>query len=332
MKIMNKTLKNAFKDKRILVTGGAGFIGSAMVRYLLKQGMNVRVFDVSDQISDNPPPKDAEIYKGSILDINNVTNAIHKCDYVIHMAAMLGVKRTEMQRLDCLNVNIQGTVNILEGCIKERIKKIVLASSSEVYGEQTKIPISEENPLHPKSIYAVTKIAGEEYMKAYKKRYGLEYSIVRFFNVYGPGQVAEFVMPRFIKWVMNNKPPKIYGKGDQIRSFCYVDDVIKGAFLALMNKNANSDIFNIGNNKEPISIRDLAYKVISVAHKDIEPEYVPMNNSDRTSEREIQRRIPDISKARKILGYEPEISLSEGILKVMKHGNIPESWFDPMER
>lgn len=328
---MNNTLKG-FKDKLVLVTGGAGFIGSAMVRYLLKQGLKVRVFDMSDQIVVNPPPKEAEIYKGSILDINNVTNAMQECDYVIHMAAMLGVKRTEIQRLECLNINILGTVNILEGCIKERIKKIVFASSSEVYGEQTKIPISEKNPLNPKSIYAVTKIAGEEYVKAYKERYGLDYSIIRFFNVYGPKQVAEFVMPRFIKWVMDNKPPKIYGKGDQIRSFCYVDDIAKGTFLALTNKNANSEIFNIGNDKEPASIRDLAYKVISVAHKDIEPEYISMNNSDRTGEREIQRRIPDISKARKVLGYEPEVSLSEGILRVMKEGSIPESWCDPMER
>lgn len=328
---MNNTVK-VFKDKRVLVTGGAGFIGSAMVRYLLKQGLKVRAFDMSDQIAANPPPKEAEIYKGSVLDINNVTNAMQECDYVIHMAAMLGVKRTEMQRLDCLNVNILGTINILEGCIKERVKKIVFTSSSEVYGEQKKIPISEENPLHPKSIYAVTKIAGEEYVKAYNKRYGLDYSIIRFFNVYGPGQVAEFVMPRFIKWVMNNKPPKIYGKGDQIRSFCDIDDIVKGAFLALKNKKANSEIFNIGNDKEPISIADLAHKVISVAHKHIEPEYVPMNNSDRTSEREIQRRIPDISKARKVLSYQPEVSLSEGISKVMNAGNIPPSWFDPMER
>lgn len=328
---MSNTLK-VLKNKRVLVTGGAGFIGSAMVRYLLKQGIKVRVFDMSDQIAVNPPPKEAEIYKGSILDINNVTNAMHGCDYVIHLAAMLGVKRTEMRRLECLNVNILGTINILEGCIKERIKKMVFTSSSEVYGEQTKIPISENNPLNPKSIYAVTKLAGEEYVKGYSKCYGLAYSIVRFFNVYGPGQVAEFVMPRFIKWVMDNKPPKIYGKGDQVRAFCYVDDLVKGAFLSLINKNANSEIFNIGNNKEPVSIRDLAHKVISISHEDIEPEYIPMDNSDRTGEREIQRRIPDISKARKMLGYEPEISLSEGILKVMEHGSIPESWFDPMER
>jgi UDP-glucose 4-epimerase len=331
---MKKTAKNEFKDKRILVTGGGGFIGSAMVRSLVKQGLNVRAFDLPEQISRNPPPKDAEIYKGSVLDTNDVTNAMHGCDYVIHLAAMLGVKRTEMKRLDTLNVNILGTINILEGCVKEKIKKILFASSSEVYGDQMKIPISEENPLYPKSVYAVTKLAGEEYMRAYKKRYGLEYSIVRFFNVYGPGQVAEFVMPRFIECALDNKPqpPKIYDKGDQIRSFCYVDDIVKGAFLVLINKKANSEIFNLGNDKEPISIRDLAYKVISLAQKDLEPEYVAIDNSDRSAEREILRRIPDISKAKRVLGYEPEISLSAGILKVMEYGNIEESWFDPMER
>jgi UDP-glucose 4-epimerase len=253
------------------------------------------------------------------------------CDYVIHLAAMLGVKRTEMKRLEALNVNILGTVNILEGCVKEKIKKIVFASSSEVYGDQTKTPISEEGPLNPKSIYAVTKLAGEEYVKAYKKRYGLDYTIVRFFNAYGPRQVAEFVVPRFIKNVLDNKPPRIYGDGDQIRSFCYVEDIANGIFLALINKKANSHIFNIGNDEEPISIRDLAYKIISISQKDLQPEYIDIKKSDRSAEREILRRIPDISKAKRVLGYEPKFSLSEGIRKIIECGNIEETWFDRTE-
>lgn len=330
--IVEELHQNEFQSKLILVTGGGGFIGSCMVRFLVKQGFKVRVFDLSEQISKNPPPPGVEIYRGSILDANDVANAMHGCDYVIHLAAMLGVKRTEMKRLDTLNVNILGTINILTECIKENIKKIVFASSSEVYGDQTKIPISEENPLCPKSVYAVTKLAGEEYVKAYSNRYGLEYTIVRFFNVYGPAQVAEFVMPRFIKFVLDNKPPKIYDNGGQIRSFCYVDDVVKGTFLALINNKANSEIFNIGNDKEPITIRDLAYKVISAATKNFEPEYITIDNSDRTAERDILKRIPDISKARRVLGYKPEIPLSVGISRVMEHGNIEESWFDPLEK
>ena len=327
---MEKLAKSEFQNKLILVTGGGGFIGSNMVRFLAQQGLKVRAFDLSEQISENPPPPGVEVYRGSILDANNVANATHGCDYVIHLAAMLGVKRTETKKLDTLNINIQGTVNILAECVKEKIKKIVFASSSEVYGDQVKLPISEENPLSPKSIYAVTKLAGEEYVKAYNNRYGLEYSIVRFFNVYGPAQVAEFVMPRFIKRVLDNKPPRVYDRGDQIRSFCYVDDVVKGIFLALINNKASSEIFNIGNDKEPITVRDLAYKVISIAGKNFEPEYVTIDNSDRTAERDILKRIPDISKARRVLGYEPEIPLSVGISKVMEHGNIEGSWFDPL--
>jgi len=317
---------------KVLVTGGGGFIGSHMIRFLLKNGFEVRAFDMADQIAKNPPPKKAEVYRGSILDTNDLMNAMKGCDYVIHLAAMLGVKKTEMKRLDCLNVNIRGTTNILDACVRDNIKKIIFASSSEVYGDQEKIPISETNPLNPKSIYAVTKLVGEEYLKAYKKRYDLDYTIVRFFNVYGPRQVAEFVVPRFIKLVMDNKPPTLYGKGDQIRSFCYVDDIVRGTYLALINEKANLEIFNLGNDNEPVSMKDLALKIISVAKKDLEPVFISDEDCDRDRGRDIQKRIPDISKAKKILNYEPKISLSEGISNIIKHGKIEETWFDPTSR
>lgn len=317
---------------KVLVTGGGGFIGSCMIKFLLEKGIEVRTLDLPEQLTNNPPPKGAEIYKGSILDQNDVANSIKSCDYVVHFAAMLGVRRVEMKRLDCLNINIQGTINILEACARDNIRKIVFASSSEVYGDQERMPISEKSCLSPKSVYAVTKLAAEEYLKAYKQRYDLNYSIVRFFNVYGPGQVAEFVMPRFVKSVMEGKPPIIYGKGDQIRAFCYFDDAVTGAVLALTNERANSEIFNIGNDNEPISIRDLALKIISITKKNLKPVFIPMENSDRSKEREIYKRIPDISKAKRVLNYEPKVSLSEGILEVVEHGEIDESWFDPLSK
>jgi UDP-glucose 4-epimerase len=320
------------KLSKVLVTGGCGFIGSAMVKLLLKKNFEVRAFDISFQIDDNPPPEDAEIYKGSILDINDLTNAMDGCDYVVHLAAALGVNRTEKERLSTLAINIQGTVNVLEACVKDNIKKIVFSSSSEVYGQQSKLPIKENNPLNPKSIYAITKLAGEEYLKAFHQRYGLNYSIVRFFNVYGPLQVAEFVMPRFINAVMHNKPPIIYGKGDQTRAFCYVDDAVKGTFLTLQNSNANSEIFNIGNDTELISMNDLALKIIEISQKRLMPEYIPINESDRTEEREINSRFPDISKAKKVMDYKPSISLSKGISKVIKFGRIEKSWTVPTVR
>jgi len=314
---------------KVMVTGGGGFIGSAMVKLLLKKKFQVKAFDLPDQFNLNPAPKDAEIYKGSILDVNDLMKAMQGCDYVIHLAAALGVKRTESERLSCLTINIQGFVNVLEACIRDNIKKIVFSSSSEVYGDQKKLPITENNPVNPKSIYAITKLASEEYLRAYKQRYGLDYSIVRFFNVYGPKQVAEFVMPRFIDCVMNDTPPTIYGKGDQIRAFCYVDDAVEGVLLTLTNKKANSEIFNIGNNTEPITMKELALKIIEISKKNIKPTFIPLKNSDRKEEREIHARIPDTSKAEKILGYCSKISLTDGISDVIKFGEIPESWADP---
>jgi UDP-glucose 4-epimerase len=319
---------------KVLVTGGAGFIGSVMVRHLLKEGYKVRAFDLSETFRDYKTrlPEEAEVYRGSVLDVNDLLNATDGCDYVVHLAAMLGVKKTETKRLECLNINIQGTVNVLEACVKDNIKKVLFSSSSEVYGDQDIVPISEENPVNPKSVYAISKLAAEEYLKAYHKRYGLEYSIVRFFNVYGPGQVAEFVMPRFIQNVMDDQPPVVYGSGDQVRAFCYVKDAVRGAATALFNETSNSEIFNIGNSNEPISIKKLALKIISISKKDISPQFVPMAESDRKENREIQERLPDISKAKRILGYKPKIDLDEGILKIMDYGYIPNSWANPAEK
>ncbi|MCK4901812.1 MAG: NAD-dependent epimerase/dehydratase family protein [Thermoplasmatales archaeon] len=314
---------------KVLVTGGAGFIGSAMTNKLIEKKFEVKMFDLGIQFEKNSPPQDVEIYKGSILDKNDLMNAMEGCDYVVHLAAALGVRKTEKERLNTLNINIQGTKNVLDACVKDHVKKIVFSSSSEVYGDQTKLPISETNPFYPKSIYAITKLVGEEYLNAFNQRYGLEYSILRFFNIYGPGQVAEFVMPKFIHLVKNNTPPKIYGQGNQIRAFCYIDDAVEGAYLALKNKDANSEIFNIGNDKEPITMKDLFEKIIKISEKDLKPEFVPMEKSDRTEKREIIKRIPDISKAREILDYEPNISLDEGIRRTIEQDQIRRTWAIP---
>jgi nucleoside-diphosphate-sugar epimerase len=310
---------------KIFVTGGAGLLGSAMVKYLVNKGHDVVAYDLVDCEIEG-----ATSHSGSILDTNELGIAMRNCDYVVHFAAMLGVQRTELKRLSCLNINIQGTLNVLENCVKENIKKILFSSSSEVYGEQQIVPITEENPTIPKSIYAVTKLVGEEYLKAYKYTYDLDYSIIRFFNVYGPGQVAEFVMPRFIKAVQHDSQPTIYGTGEQVRSFCYVDDAIEGSALALFNKNANQDIFNIGNDNAIISMKDLAEKVIKIAGKNIKPKFVKMKDSDRKEEREIIRRYCSIEKAKKTLKYNPKISLDEGIKKTYK-SKIPESWVDQVK-
>jgi len=309
---------------RVLITGGGGFIGSAVSRCLLSNGINVRIIDIMESDVNG-----VEKIKGSILDQNVVSEAVRGCDAVIHLAAMLGVRKTEIERLDCLNINIAGTVNILDACVKDGVKRIVFSSSSEIYGEPDIIPIKEESEKKPKSVYALTKLISEEYLEAYRKRYGLDYSIIRFFNVYGIGQVAEFVLPRFVKAVLESHSPVVYGSGDQVRSFCYMDDAARGVYLALTNDEASGEVFNIGNDEE-ISMTDLARKVIEISGKDTKIKHVNMAESDRSAGRDILYRKPDIGKARKLLGYSPQVCLDEGIRKLIDHGNIPGSWHEPM--
>lgn len=317
----------------VLVTGGAGFIGLRTSQILLERGFKVKVLDTESSVhesffKDDSILNGAQKIRGSILDYNCVCEAIKGCDYVIHLAARLGVKRTEIKKLSCLNINILGTLNILEACVKDKIKKIIFASSSEVYGDQERQPISEENPVNPKSIYAVSKLAAEEYVKSYKEDYGLDFTILRFFNVYGQGQVAEFVIPRFVKSVLEKKPPVVYGDGNQIRSFCYVDDAAEGILLSLENARSNSEIINIGDDKEPITMKDLAERIIKLNGNNLGIKYIKLDDSDRSTDREIYKRIPNISKAKLILKFNPRYPLDEGLRKVIESGNnIVGSWY-----
>lgn len=320
-----------FKDKRVLITGGAGFIGSHIAHNLAEKGFKIRLFDLSFKNFDVLSKKfDCNFAPqkviGNVLDTISLAEAVRGCDYVVHAAAMLGVKNTEQKKLECLDVNILGTINVLDACVKEGVKRIIFTSSSEVYGEPIECPIRETNPTSPVSLYGVSKLAGEEYMKAYQAKHGLDYSIVRFFNVYGPGQVAEFVMPRFIKNVLNNEPPIVYGTGEQIRAFCFVEDAAEGVSRVIMEGNGKNQIFNIGNDEESISMKDLAEKVVKISGKSLSPRFVAMQDSDREESREIQKRIPTIYQARQMLKYQPRFSLDAGIKKVIEAGCIFDTW------
>ncbi len=299
----------------ILITGGTGFIGTTVAKELRSQGHKVKLMDLSTKRKTDP-----NFYGGSILDPYRVSTVMRGCDYVVHLAAALGVRRTEARRLECLYINIEGTVNVLEACVKENVKKIVFSSSSETYGNQNKSPITEKSPVNPISNYATTKLVGEEYLRAYYENYHLKYSIVRFFNVYGEEQKDDFVIPKFVNSICEKKPPVIYGNGKQVRSFCYVSDAAKGIVAALFGENSTEEVFNIGNDQQPISMQELAEKIVSISgEKDIVPEFIPMEDSDRTKEREVFNRIPSIEKAKKMLNYHPEISLNEGIRRVIEY-------------
>jgi len=300
---------------KIFITGGAGFIGREVAKELIRRKHKVISFDLM-RANMLEGSKRYSFYVGSILDPYQLSKAMRNCDYVLHLAAALGVQRTEINRLECMFINIQGTVNVLDSCIKEKIKKIIFVSSSEVYGESGREFIDENTPLNPKSNYAISKIAGEEYLRAYYDTYGLKYNIVRLFNIYGERQREDFVIPKFVKNIMQNKPPVVYGRGDQIRCFCYVKDAAIGIVDALFSR-LEKQTFNIGNDTEPTSIKDLANKVISVSKKRLKPKFISYSDSDRDLERDIIRRVPSVEKARKMLNYKPAVSLEKGITKIV---------------
>ena len=318
-------------NMKVLVTGGAGSIGLEVARRLLEEDHEVTILDLAEQVERSQIPKGTKVFKGSILDSVAIHNALQGNEYVVHLAARLGVKRTEVERLSCLHININGMVNILEAAVKESVKKILFSSSSEVYGNQSQMPVTEESPVNPISVYAVTKLAGEEYLKAYKRQYGLDYTILRFFNVYGPGQVGQFVMKKFIEAVRQDHSPHIYGAGDQIRCFCHVKDAADGVVKALFAPQASEEIINIGNDMEQIAMFELAEKIIRLSGKDLEPQNISFAESDRDVEREIFHRIPSIEKAKKALGYNPCINLEEGIQELLCNINNLEDWSDYRE-
>ena len=289
---------------KIGITGGSGFIGTHVAN-ALKSKYEVVIFD-----RHKPNIEGIEFIKGNIID-DSIQKAFEDCDVVIHLAAAVGVKITEEDPILTLNTNILGTKNVLEACKSNNVKKIILASSSEVYGEPLKTPIEESDPAIPITTYGISKIAAEEYVKAYAVSFGLKYTILRFFNVYGPGQSKDFVIPEFVNNASKNNPILIHGSGSQIRSFCHISDISKGVSLSI--EKGDNEIINIGNANEPITISELAKKIIDITNSKSNIQFVPFTDSNRRRQKEIINRIPSIKKAESMLSYKPEISLNDGI-------------------
>ena len=321
-----------YNFKKVLVTGGAGCIGMAVCKELINRNIDVVLFDLYEQITvvRESIPKNIELYYGSILDESSLREAIKGCDGIIHLAAYLGVRRTEVNRLRCLDININGTKNVLDAAVYENIEKIVFASSSEVYGEPIKNPITEEDITQGKTVYAISKLAGEELVKAYQKEFKtISYSILRYFNTYGPYQIAQFVIAKFIRNVMNGKSPVIYGDGNQERSYNFSEDTARGTVDALLSKNADNITMNIGNSNSLVSLKELGNLVIKLSGKENDLKVNVRNNfekTDRDESREIFKRYCSTERAKTIIGYEPRVSLEDGIKKIIKIGILQPKW------
>lgn len=323
--------------KTVLITGAAGLIGKALTKMLLESGYSVKCFDLNEQFDRNSeyfkdlPNRDRmSIFCGSILDVNSLRKAIDGCDVVVHLAAMLGVMKTEKDKLGCINVNITGTDNVINTSVMHNVKKFIFASSSEVYGEPDSNPISEEQTTKGKTVYAVTKMAGEELLKGYNQYYkGLNFTIIRFFNTYGEGQVAQFVLTKWVRNVLNGNNPIVYGDGSQVRSYGHVEDAVTGVKLIIENSISNGKVYNLGNSSQVRTLVELAQEVIDVVSPDkgLNVEILGgFDGSDRDESREINVRYCDTSLAAKELGYNPKITTKEGILRIAKQSNIYNDW------
>ena len=298
---------------KVLITGGSGFIGSHLVMHLLKQGHKVKVVDLQKPDIEH---KNLEFVNKSIMD--EIVEDIMGCDIVYHFAAMLGVDNSDSRPLETMRINLEGSVNVFKSAIEANVKRIVYASSSEVYGEPRELPIREDSVKGPVSAYGVSKLAAEIYAKAYNHEFGADIKIARFFNVYGPGQSNNFVIPIFINNALKNKPLRVFGDGNQTRCFTYVEDIADGV-LKVLEKGRTGEAYNIGNNK-PTTILELAKIIKELTGSKSEIIKSGFGMETRLKEREIEYRIPDISKM-KALGREPKTTVREGIKKILAAKN-----------
>ena len=303
-----------------LITGGAGFIGSHLAEKIVLRGGQVTILDnfSTSSVKNLSQIKNMiKIVDGSILDKKLVAKEISSCDFVIHLAAALGVLNIINKPLESLKTNVQGTATILE-CASNFNKPVLIASTSEIYGKNIKIPLNEEDdrvighPLKSRWSYSEAKAIDESLAYFYYLENKLPIRIVRFFNTVGPRQVGAYgmVVPRFVSAALNNKPLSVYGSGDQIRCFCHVTDAVNALLLVMDSDKAVGQVFNVGNNFQ-ISIMELAKKVIEITGSKSSIEKISYEQAYPEGFEDMQRRVPDISKIKQVLGWEPKINLDQ---------------------
>jgi len=308
----------------ILITGGAGYIGSHLADALVERNRVTVLDNLStgrmSNIQHNMKRKEFHFIKGDIESIETVKKAAKGCSIIIHEAAVVGVKYYVIDPLKVLLVNSRGTENILE-VARKTDAKVIFASTSEVYGRSKELPLREdgERLLGSTSIdrwcYSTSKAFDEHLCFGYHKKYSLPVVILRYFNSYGPrAEGSEYggVIPVFINRVLRNNAPQVHGDGMQTRCFTYISDTVEGTLLSLGKKNAIGEVINIGTDVET-TVLGLAEKIIRLSGKKLKPEFIPYESFYGKSYEDIRRRVPDVSKAKRLLGWEPKVPLEDGL-------------------
>ena len=315
---------------KYLITGGAGFIGSHLSDALINRGNQVVVLDNlttgnKSNIEHLLTHQNFKLIEGSILDTKLVDQTIQSADHVLHFAAAVGVFNIVNKPLDSLTTNLRGTENILEAASKHN-KEVLIASSSEIYGKNVSGPLNEESdrivgsPLKSRWSYSEAKAIDESMAQFYHLEKGLKTRIIRLFNTVGPRQVGHYgmVVPRFVSAALKNEPLTVYGAGTQSRCFCHVYDAIGGILAVIDSPATIGDVFNIGNNFE-VTIEELAQQVIKGTGSQSTITKTPYDTAYNPGFEDMQRRIPDISKIERIVGWTPKLSLDTIISDVADH-------------
>jgi UDP-glucose 4-epimerase len=301
--------------KRYLVTGGAGFIGSHIVRALLKQGDFVRVLDnFSTGKRENLEGLNVEICEGDLRDPSKVAEAVQGIDFIFHEAAFVSVPQSMDDPLPCFEINQRGTEYLLEAARKAGVKRVVLASSAAVYGDLETMPLEEGFSLRPLSPYAVSKRVDELYAEMYTRSFGLDVVALRYFNVYGPRQRPDSMyaaaVPIFARRLIDGKPVTIYSDGGQSRDLIYVGDVVRANLAASEHPNAPGQVFNVCTGDET-RIIDLIEILMDLFPNAPAPEFAPARAGD------IYRSLGNPHKATELLGFKAQASLSDGLKAVV---------------
>lgn len=308
---------------KVLVTGGAGFIGSNIVGALVERGYYVKAYDnlvtgKLENIREFMKNENFTFVQGDILEYKKLINEMNGVDYVLHQAALPSVSRSVLDPATTDRINVGGTINVLLAAKEVGVKKVVIASSSSVYGNTSKLPKQETMLYNPLSPYAVSKVATELYAEVFSKLYDVSTVCLRYFNVYGPKQdpTGEYaaVVPKFIMSALKGEPLTIYGDGNQTRDFTFVEDVVQANILA-MKSDAEGN-YNIAYGKS-VSIQELAEKIIKLTFSKSKIIYLDPRPGD------IRHSLADISKAMRDLGYSPRYDLNSGLIKTIE-------WFNKM--
>ncbi len=314
---------NTLENKKVLVTGGAGFIGSFVVTELLKENVGeVVIYDnlargdmsyIEEQLKD---PR-CNYFKGDLREIDLLNTAMTGCDYVIHLAAMWLLHCKDYPRT-AFDVNIKGTFNVLEACVNNKVSRLAYSSSASVYGDASEVPMTEEHPFNNRNFYGASKIACEAMCRAFYDRYNLDYVGLRYMNVYGPhqDQTAAYtgVVPIMLNKIDENEPPVINGDGTQAYDFIYVEDVARSNVLALKAVSTD-EFYNVGSGVQT-SIKELCDLILELKESDLKVTYQPYSEDD--VRRMVQNRIGCPIKASRDLGFDYTYNLREGLLRLIK--------------